>query len=101
MAHHALGVTELGSGNAPAAVGSLEKAVARDPTNGDFHFSLAQAYEKLDRIEDSLHTYDTYLEHARPDDERAKIVRRQLEIAKKALAAERKQKRQALQGQSL
>ncbi len=100
VAHHALGVTELGSGNAAAAVGSLEKAVAREPTNGDFHFSLAQAYEKLDRVEDSLDAYDTYLEHARPDDERAKIVRRQLEMAKKALAAEREQKRQARQGQS-
>ena len=99
VAHHALGVTELSSGNAAAAVGSLEKAVARDPTNGDFHLSLAQAYEKLDRFEDSLRTYDTYLEHARPDDERAKIVRRRLKIAKKALAAEREQKRQARQGQ--
>ena len=99
VAHHALGVTELSSGNAAAAVGSLEKAVARDPTNGDFHLSLAQAYEKLDRFEDSLRTYDTYLEPARPDDERAKIVRRRLKIAKKALAAEREQKRQARQGQ--
>jgi len=93
VAHHALGVTELGSGNAVAAVGSLEKAVARAPENGDFRFSLAQAYEKLDRVEESLDAYDAYLEHARPDDTRARIVRRQLEIAKKALAAERANKR--------
>ena len=93
VAHHALGVTELGSGNAAAAVGSLEQAVAREPTNGDFRFSLAQAYEKLDRVEDSLDAYDTYLEHARSDDERAKIVRHQLEFAKKALVAEREQRR--------
>ena len=101
VAHHALGVTELASGNAAAAVGSLEEAVAREPANGDFHFSLAQAYEKLDRVEESLDAYDAYLENARPDDARAKIVRRQLEIAKKALAVEREQKRQAQQGQSL
>ena len=72
-----------------------------EPTNGDFHFSLAQAYEKLDRIEESLDAYDAYLENAGPDDKRAKIVRRQLEIAKKALAAEKDQQRQARQGQSL
>ena len=101
VAHHALGVTELASGNAGRAVGSLEEAVAREPTNGDFHFSLAQAYEKLDRIEESLDAYDAYLENAGPDDKRAKIVRRQLEIAKKALAAEKDQQRQARQGQSL
>ena len=101
VAHHALGATELASGNAGRAVGSLEEAVAREPTNGDFYFSLAQAYEKLDRIEESLDAYDAYLENARPDDKRAKIVRRQLEIAKKSLAAEKDQQRQARQGQSL
>lgn len=98
VAHHALGVVELDTGNASRAVGSLEEAVAREPANGDFRFSLAQAYEKLDRVEDSFDAYDAYLEHARPDDARAKVVRRQLEIAKKALAAEREQRRQ---GQSL
>ena len=98
VAHHALGVTELSSGNARAAVGSLEEAVAREPTSGDFRFSLAQAYEKLDRVEESLDAYAEYLEHARPGDSRADVVRRQLEIARKALAAEREQKRQA--GQS-
>ena len=77
---------------------SLEEAVVREPANGDFRFSLAQAYEKLDRVEESLDAYDAYLEHARPDDARARIVRRQLAIAKKALAAERTQQRQ---GESL
>jgi tetratricopeptide (TPR) repeat protein len=94
VAHHALGVVELDSGNASKAVGSLEEAVAREPANGDFRFSLAQAYEKLDRVEESLDAYDAYLEHARPDDARAKVVRRQLAIAKKALAAEHEQRRQ-------
>lgn len=99
IAHHALGVTELTSGNAGGALTPLEEAVALQPTNGDFRFSLAQAYEKLDRIEESLDAYDAYLEHARPDDARAEPIRRQLEIAKKALAAEREQKRQAEQTQ--
>jgi tetratricopeptide (TPR) repeat protein len=98
VAHHALGVVELDSGNASKAVPSLEEAVAREPENGDFRFSLAQAYEKLDRVEESLEAYDAYLEHARPDDAREKVVRRQLAIAKKALAAEHEQRRQ---GQSL
>ena len=85
-AHHALGVTELISGNASAAVASLEQAVAAAPDNGDYHFSLAQTYEELDRIPESLAAYEAYVQHARPDDTRAPIVRKQLELAKKALA---------------
>lgn len=95
VAHHALGVIELSSGNPSRALPSLEAAVARDGQNGDFRFSLAQAYEKLDRVEESLDAYSAYLEHARPGDPRAPVVRKQLEIAKKALAAERKREREA------
>ncbi len=86
VAQHALGVTTLQSGRAKEAVGPLEQAVARAPENGDFRFSLAQAYEKLDRIEDSLAAYEAYLQHAREADPRAKVVRERLAIAKKALA---------------
>ncbi len=85
-AHHALGVTELISGNASGAVASLEQAVAAAPDNGDYQFSLAQTYEELDRIPESLAAYEAYVQHARPDDTRAPIVRKQLELAKKALA---------------
>ena len=85
-AHHALGVTELISGNASGAVASLEQAVAAAPDNGDYHFSLAQTYEELDRVPESLASYEAYIQHARPDDTRASIVRKQLELAKKALA---------------
>ncbi len=85
-AHHALGVTELISGNASGAVAPLEQAVAAAPDNGDYHFSLAQTYEELDRIPESLAAYEAYVQHARPDDARAPIVRKQLELAKKALA---------------
>lgn len=101
IAHHALGVTELATGNPAAALPSLEAAVARAPANGDYRFSLAQAYEKLDRVEDSLAAYDAYLEHASPEDQRAPVVRRQLEIAKEALAAEKRREREAEGGQSL
>jgi predicted Zn-dependent protease len=86
VANHALGVTELLSGKPQDAVGPLETAVARAPDNGDFRFSLAQAYEKLDRIPESLAAYEAYLQHASPADPRAKVVRDRLEIAKKALA---------------
>ena len=85
-AHHALGVTELISGNASGAVAPLEQAVAAAPDNVDYHFSLAQTYEELDRIPESLAAYEAYVQHARPDDARAPIVRKQLELAKKALA---------------
>lgn len=85
-ANHALGVTELLSGKPQEAVGPLEAAVARAPDNGDFRFSLAQAYEKLDRIPESLAAYDAYLKHASPTDPRAKVVRERLEVAKKTLA---------------
>ena len=68
------------------AVASLEQAVAAAPDNGDYHFSLAQTYEELDRIPESLASYEAYIQHARPDDTRASIVRKQLELAKKALA---------------
>ena len=98
-AHHALGVTELVSGDARGAVEPLEAAVARDPENGDFRFSLAQAYEKSDRIAESLSTYEAYLEHAAASDARAKVVRERLAIAKKALA--KRQTRGSLDGESL
>jgi len=98
VAHHALGVTELLSGDAGEAVESLEEAVARDPENGDYRFSLAQAYEKLQRVPESLAAYDAYLEHARPDDTRAAVVRKQLEIAKKAWAREQDRRRESGEG---
>lgn len=85
-AHHALGVTELQSGKAKEALGPLEQAVARAPDNGEFRFSLAQAYEKLDRIPESLAAYEAYLQRAGQSDPRAKVVRERLAIAKKALA---------------
>ncbi len=91
-AHHALGVTELISGNATGAVASLEQAVAAAPDNGDYHFSLAQTYEELDRIPESLTAYEAYVQHARPDDARAPIVRKQLALAKKALAERERKK---------
>ncbi len=90
VAQHALGVTELQSGKAKEAVGPLEQAVAKAPENGEFRFSLAQAYEKLDRIPESLAVYEAYLQRAPRSDPRAKVVRERLEIAKKALAEERK-----------
>jgi predicted Zn-dependent protease len=98
-ANHALGVTELLSGKPQEAVAPLEAAVARAPDNGDFRFSLAQAYEKLDRIPESLAAYEAYLQHAGPSDPRAKVVRERLEVAKKALA-ERNQASEGRKGQS-
>lgn len=86
LAHHALGVTELLSGSPSSAIGPLETAVAKAPSNGDFRFSLAQAYEKADRISESLQAYEAYLEHADAGDPRAKVVRERLAVAKKALA---------------
>jgi predicted Zn-dependent protease len=86
VANHALGVTELLSGKPKDAVGPLEAAVARAPDNGDFRFSLAQAYEKLDRVPESLAAYEAYLQHASASDPRAKVVRERLAVAKKALA---------------
>jgi tetratricopeptide (TPR) repeat protein len=88
--HHALGLIELSSGNPERAIESLEAATARAPTNGDYLFDLAQAYEKSDRIEDSLAAYERYLENARPDDERAPVVAERLEVAKNALARRRR-----------
>lgn len=86
VAQHALGVTELQSGKAKEAVGPLEQAVAKAPDNGEFRFSLAQAYEKLDRIPESLAAYEAYLKRAGDSDPRAKVVRERLAVAKKALA---------------
>jgi tetratricopeptide (TPR) repeat protein len=86
VAHHALGVTELMAGKPGEAVGPLETAVAKAPENGDFRFSLAQAYEKLDRVPESLAAYEAYLKYANPSDPRAKVVRERLDVAKKTLA---------------
>jgi len=98
VAQHALGVTELQSGKAKEAVGPLEQAVAKAPENGEFRFSLAQAYEKLDRIPESFAAYDAYLQRAGGSDPRAKVVRERLEIAKKALAEERNRTGEPRQG---
>lgn len=86
VAQHALGATALQAGKPKEALGPLEQAVAKEPDNGDYRFSLAQAYEKLDRIPESLAAYDAYLKHAGAADPRAKVVRERLAIAKKALA---------------
>jgi hypothetical protein len=60
--------------------------VAKAPENSDYRFSLAQAYEKLDRIPESLAAYEAYLKRAGADDPKAKVVRERLAVAKKALA---------------
>ncbi len=86
VAQHALGVTALQAGKAKYALGPLEQAVAKAPENGEFRFSLAQAYEKLDRILESLAAYEAYLKRAGAADPRAKVVRERLAVAKKALA---------------
>ena len=77
------------------AIEAFEEAVAIEPANGDYRFNLAQAYEMLDRIPESLEAYEAYLNHARADDDRAEIVRRQLGLAKQALAAERARETQS------
>lgn len=99
VANHALGVTELLSGQPQEAVGPLEAAVSQAPDNGDFRFSLAQAYEKLDRIPESLAAYEAYLQHASPADPRANVIRQRLEVAKKTLA-ERNQAGERRKGES-
>jgi tetratricopeptide (TPR) repeat protein len=91
-AQHALGLTELQSGKAGDAVAPLEKAVATAPDNGEFRFSLAQAYEKLDRIPESLAAYEAYLQRAADSDPRAKVVRERLAVAKKALAEQNRER---------
>jgi predicted Zn-dependent protease len=91
-AQHALGITELQSGKTKEALGPLEQAVARAPENGDFRFSLAQAYEKLDRIPESLAAYEAYLQRAGASDPRAKVVRERLEVAKKAVAEQNRER---------
>lgn len=88
VAHHAMGVIGMETNDVRLAASAFEEAVVREPDNGDFRFSLAQAYEKLDRIPESLDAYEAYLARAREDDERAVIVRRQLELAKQALLEE-------------
>jgi hypothetical protein len=58
--------------------------VAKAPENGEFRFSLARAYEKPRRIPESLAAYEAYLKRAGDSDPKAKVVREQLAIAKKA-----------------
>ena len=79
---HALGIVELQSGQLAKAVSLIEKALEREPSNPEFHFGLAQTYEKLDQIPESLAFYESYLEYATPSDPRAEIVHRQLKLAK-------------------
>ncbi|HEY7817217.1 MAG TPA: tetratricopeptide repeat protein [Vicinamibacteria bacterium] len=100
VAQHALGVTTLEAGRPKDAVGPLEQAVARAPENGDFRFSLAQAYEKLDRIPESLAAYEAYLQRAGEADPRAKVVRERLTIARKALAEREERAKSETQGVS-
>jgi tetratricopeptide (TPR) repeat protein len=86
VAQHALGATALQAGKAKDALKPLEQAVAKAPDKAEYRFSLAQAYEKLDRIPESFAAYEAYLERADASDPRAKVVRERLAIAKKTLA---------------
>ena len=82
---HALGVTNLQAKNYKEAVGPLEKAVDIDANNPDFHLSLAQAYENLDRLEDSYREYEAFIK-LKPGDPEAARVQGLLTQARKAFA---------------
>ena len=84
-AQHGLGVVELLTGNAVKAIEPLEKAVALEPANGSFHFTLAQAYERVERVDESLASYEAYLRYADDDDPQARLVRDLLLTAKRVV----------------
>jgi tetratricopeptide (TPR) repeat protein len=93
-AQHALGVTQTLSGNYKTALAPLQSAVEMDPENGLYHLSLAQTYEKLDRIEQSFEEYQAFLKYS-PDDPRAAEIQRLLKRAKKTWEQIQAQKKQS------
>jgi tetratricopeptide (TPR) repeat protein len=93
-AQHALGVTQTLSGDYKTALDPLRSAVEMDPENGLYHLTLAQTYEKLDRIEQSFEEYEAFLKYS-SDDPRAAEIQRLLERAKKTWEQIQAQKKQS------
>jgi Flp pilus assembly protein TadD len=83
-AQHALGVTALVAGDYTKAREPLEKAVQLDPERALYRLSLAQTYENLDRIPESLAEYEAFVELA-PDDPRAQKIEQLVKRARQAL----------------
>jgi superkiller protein 3 len=92
VAHHAWGVTELASGNFQASLKPLQDAARLDEENGSYRFALAQAYESLDKIPESLGEYEAFLRLS-PDDPLAPKIGQLVKRAKAALAERQAQGR--------
>ena len=92
VAHHAWGVTELATGNFEESLKPLQDAVRLDSENGSYRFSLAQAYENLDKIPESLAEYEAFL-HLAPDDPLAPKIGQLVKRARAALAERQAQGR--------
>ena len=92
VAQHALGVTELAAGNYSKSLEPLKEAVRLDAENGTFRLALAQAYEKLDKIPESLSEYDAFVRLS-PDDPLSPKIAKLLARAKSALAERQAQKK--------
>jgi len=63
---HLLGVVELQTNNAAAAVELISRAIKLQPRNAAFHANLGFALEKLRRLDDAIASYDRALE-IKPD----------------------------------
>ena len=92
VAHHALGVTELAAGNFSKSLEPLQEAVRLDEENGGFRLALAQAYENLDKISESLSEYEAFVRLS-PNDPLAPKIEKLLTRAKSALAERQAQKK--------
>ena len=92
VAQHALGVTELAAGNFSNSLEPLQEAVRLDEENGGFRLALAQAYENLDKIPESLSEYEAFIRLS-PNDPLAPKIEKLLTRAKSALAERQAQKK--------
>jgi Flp pilus assembly protein TadD len=92
-AQHALGVTALVAGDYSKAREPLEKAVQLEPERALFRLSLAQTYENLDRIPESLAEYEAFVKLA-PDDPRAQKIEQLVKRARQALEERRRARRE-------
>ena len=91
VAQHAWGVTELAAGNYSQSLKPLQEAVRLDSEKGSFRLALAQAYENLDKIPESLSEYEAFIRLS-PNDPLAPKIEKLLARAKAALAERQAQR---------
>lgn len=77
--HNFLGMIEYRAGRFELARESFSEAIRRDPNNAGYHLNAALALEELQRIDEAIEHWQTFLRLA-PDDVRADEVKKWISV---------------------